>query len=205
LWALAGLLFVYVGFLGQKQQLLRQEVEHNQTQERLDQQSFESTFFSMFQSHVELRDSTISHDIVDNEVRGPHAFRYWREKLGRLYYAVIERKPDGTSLEWATLGYAQFYNEHQADLAHYFRSLYHIVKFVDASNITNKKRYTSFVRAHVSAYELPLLFYNGLSKRGQKFKKLMEDYAILEHLPDDALLDESHRSAYQLTAFGDGK
>jgi len=42
--------------------------------------------------------------------------------------------------------YEKFYLYHQADLGHYFRTLYHIFKFVKTSDITDKRRYTTLAR-----------------------------------------------------------
>ncbi|MBK8344630.1 MAG: hypothetical protein IPL12_15845 [Bacteroidetes bacterium] len=43
-------------------------------------------------------------------------------------------------------------------MGHYFRNLYHIIKYIDNSNIENKRTYTNFVRAQLSSHELALIF-----------------------------------------------
>jgi hypothetical protein len=94
------------------------------------------------------------------------------------------------------LYYEKFYNHRQALLGHYFRILYHIVKLVDSSTILKtheeKRRYVSLVRAQLSAHELILIFYNGISTKAVKFKPLIEKYGLLEHLDKKLLLDQSH-------------
>ena len=64
-----------------------------------------------------------------------------------------------------------------------------------------KKLYTNFIRAQLSNDELRLLFYNCLSKRGTKFKKFVEKYALLEDV--SSLINEEHRDLYKKSAFGE--
>ena len=99
-------------------------------------------------------------------------------------------------------GYKKFFINHQSELGHYFRMLYHIIKFIDASEINDKKRYTNFVRAQLSSYELVLLFYNGLSKFGrEKFKPLIENYSLLKNMDESLVFSNSHLSEYKINAY----
>ena len=110
--------------------------------------------------------------------------------------------------------YEKFYTKFQGDLGHYFRTLYHVIKFVDSCDllndgnekqtIKNKRRYTSIVRAQLSQYELALLFYNGVSDYGEeKFKPLIERYGLLENFNTKDLPDQEHRALYAESAFSD--
>ena len=87
--------------------------------------------------------------------------------------------------------YSAFYTQHQGALGHYFRNLYHIFKFVKESPIEDKRRYTSLARAELSQYELALLFYNGISPYGEKFKPLIEEFGLLENLNTGLLMNEA--------------
>ena len=84
---------------------------------------------------------------------------------------------------------------------HYYRHLYRIFKYiddVDSSTVSQskKKEFASIVRATLSAYELVMLYYNGLSH--PKFKKLIEKYAILNNLQWNLLADyEDRRDVYE--------
>src|SRR4051812_4071174 len=58
LWALAGLLFIYVTFLAQKRQLRQQDaeledqkVQFQKQQDSMERQSFENTFFQLLRIH----------------------------------------------------------------------------------------------------------------------------------------------------------
>ena len=89
---------------------------------------------------------------------------------------------------------------------HYFRLLYRILKFVrDTPLITSfddEYEYTSLLRAMLSRYELVWLYYNGLSEYGvQKFKPLIERYAMLKNLREDLLVEGVDVGYYEDSAY----
>lgn len=86
---------------------------------------------------------------------------------------------------------------------HYFRHLYRIVKFVHESAFLDKTeifQYMGMIRATLSRYELVWLFYNGLAF--YKFKKLIEDYSMLQNINFDSLVNEGDANKYNPNAFG---
>ena len=87
-------------------------------------------------------------------------------------------------------------------LEHYFRQLYHIIRFVHDSDHGDKPRYMNFVQAQLDDDELVLLAYYGLSQHGKKLKVLIEEYSLLGNLPSDALFHEEHCGLYSAGAFG---
>jgi len=107
--------------------------------------------------------------------------------------------------------YLPFYNRYQGVLGHYFRNLYHVIKFVKESealkdgdpviDYKNRRRYTSLVRASLSQFELALLFYNCVVPIGDKFKPLVEEFGLLENFAKNALLEPEHESLYNPKAF----
>ena len=99
--------------------------------------------------------------------------------------------------------YLDVYQHIQQDVGHYFRSVYNIVKFVHYSPVDDKHFYTNIVRAQLSNNELIVLFYNCITPLGRdKFKPLVEEYALLKHLPGNLLIDETHLKWYEPAAFG---
>ncbi len=154
----------------------------------LSQQTADNTFFQLLRLHNEIVGAI---DLVDKQTKQPIAkgrdcFQTFVLYLKRKYSADSNR-----TLEQTVNSYVQFYQEHQADLGHYFRSLYNIVKFVDRTDFDDKRRYTNLVRAQLSSYEQVLLFYNCLSALGaEKFKPLVEEYALLKHIPRELLVHE---------------
>ncbi len=97
--------------------------------------------------------------------------------------------------------FEEYYKTYEDSMAHYFRNLYHIFKFVKASDIDNKRRYTSLVRAQLSKFELLILFYNCLTKYGNGFKPLVEEFGLFEHLDIKTLIHTSHINFYASTAY----
>lgn len=84
-------------------------------------------------------------------------------------------------------------------LDHYFRHLYRIFKYIDEYDETvickdRKYDYAAIVRATLSPYELVMIFYNGISH--PKFKKLIENYAILKNLRYKLLASVEDRTIY---------
>lgn len=78
--------------------------------------------------------------------------------------------------------YLDFYNSNNHILGHYFRFLFNMINFIESSDIKNKVFYSKLVRAQLSDHEVAILFYNGLSQKGKKFKPLIEKYGLLKIL-----------------------
>jgi hypothetical protein len=219
-WSLAGLLIIFVAFLAQKQQLMRQEIElkNQEKQFELQQQSiklqnFENSFFQLLNLHnqnvTQMRISVEKNFVGSNEFDGRGCFKILHNLLHAVYGSrTDEQKAD---INFTAEFYLRMFNVYQASLGHYFRTLYHVIKFVDESDAlklenadadkNNRRRYTSLVRAQLSAFELELLFYNGISPYGEKFKPLIEKYGLLENFNTEHLLSPKHESFYAKTAF----
>jgi hypothetical protein len=200
LWSLAGLFVIFVAFLAQKQQLIRQDVELEEQRRRfqlqhesIKQQNFENSFFQLLSLHNQIVSGMV--DLInfpdDLKPRGRACFdnlygsfrsnRWNRVKTGDRYLA--------------------FYDYYQGVLGPYFRNLYHIIKFVKNSDVEDKKRYTSLVRATLSQCEQALLFYNCLSPLGEKFKPLVEEFGLLDNLDRRILLNREEEKHYYPKAF----
>lgn len=70
-------------------------------------------------------------------------------------------------------------------LDHYFRYAYRILKYVNESKlIDNEERmqYASVFRAHLSCYELLILFINCIEMDNNKFKNLIEQYCLFNNI-----------------------
>lgn len=91
------------------------------------------------------------------------------------------------------------------DLDNYFRLLYRIFKSIDDMDKLSrdeKYEYCCIVRATLSRYELLVLFYNCLSSNGvEKFKPLVERYAVFNNLRTDELGRVEHRGMYKNSAY----
>jgi hypothetical protein len=184
---------------GQKQQLAEQTKTF-----RL--QRFEDSFFSLLRTQSDIVNAM---DIIgaDGKItKSRDCFRVWYRRL-RVAHSEKGVYPDGQALQATQAIYKTFYDSHQAEIGHYFRHLYHVVKFADEAPIEHKKKYVSLIRAQLSGYEHLLLFYNGLSEYGiQKFKPLIEKYSLLENMPQSKLLMPTlELPLYKAEAYGDDR
>lgn len=232
LWALAGVLLVYVAFLGQQQQALAQEQQILDTQRDARRQQFESAFFQLLNLHNE-----IVHGL---RVEVERSRREWTARLGLevideveifegrdvftgLYQELVslyakdqqERLPSEFSIdiqgdfaseaekERVLAVYEPLHRHYQSELGHYFRNLYTVVKYVDESEVEDPKRYTNIIRAQLSSDELLMLFYNCLSRWGKgPFYKFVIEYQLLHNVPIEQLLRPQHEGFYPRSAFG---
>ncbi|MCB9257581.1 MAG: putative phage abortive infection protein [Chitinophagales bacterium] len=231
IWSLAGLFFIYIAFLGQKQQLLNQQmeimysqlevkytrlelegqkkemIEQNQT---LRQQRFDNTFFQLLNTHsnivssMDLRKYSEKSSVISE---GRDCFDIFYQRL-EIYIKTqnnskIKIDPKSANLDDTFKGYDLFFEKNQNNLGHYFRNLYHIIKYIDKSEIENKKTYTNFVRAQLSSHELALIFYNCLTEYGNdKFKPLIEKYSLLKNMNKGLVFNSNHLTEYDTKAYG---
>jgi hypothetical protein len=169
-WALAGLILIYVAFLGQKLQLHYQQEELEATREELrgqkqqleaqnmtfKRQNFETTFFHLLHLHgslvtsFEMEHSAWSPSLGSHKTRTATArncFAKWHDSLKQGYqrHKTAKMKANEAISEpvLIAMGYNELYSRHEAELGHYFRNLYQIIKFVKTSDVPDKKTYTS--------------------------------------------------------------
>jgi len=182
---------------GQKLQLEAQ----NST---LKKQNFENTFFELLRLHNEITNSI---DLVAKDgkiTKGRDCFKVFHNRFKEIWGRNITQHKGDSEIERINNTYLAFYNEHQSEIGHYFRSLYNIIKFIENSVVDDKRLYTNLVRAQLSSYELTLLFYNTISDMGrEKFMPLIVKYSLLKTLPRDELLNPpDHISLYDKKALG---
>lgn len=221
IWSLASIILFYVTLKEQRKdfenntralnlqvralekQIEEFELQRNELQETRNifqeqtitqhKQRFETTFFQLLNFH-NLIVSGIDVNIKDEKIIGRDCFKHFYEKLKMASTNRAYRKHDDDSSKVDIIEmYYLLFDRDQSDLSHYFRHLYHIIKFVNNSNLSfeEQKNYTNFVRAQLSSYELIMLYYNGLSDYGsEKFKPLIEKFSILKNLNTDLILTE---------------
>jgi hypothetical protein len=147
-------------------------------------QQFDSTFFHLLHLQASIL-ASLELRTAEGQISGRRVFANVTEQLSGL---MPELKIEELAHTQRTVARAYHVVDRSTGgiLGHYFRNLYHVVKFVDdATAITqgDKKRYTSFVRAQLSEDETITLFFNCQTRPGLKFKPLVEKYALFEHLP----------------------
>lgn len=197
-----------------RKEMEEQTAEFEKQNETLRIQRFEHTFFNMlsqFQEVVNSLSLTYRRDGNVNKASGREVFKaafmialvhvemHEGDKRTRSFYGM------SNAIKAEKLaGYCKA--DIPTNFDHYFRLLYRILKFVrDTPLITNfddEYEYTSMLRAMLSRYELVWLFYNGLSDYGmQKFKPLIERYAMLKSLRKDLLVEGVDVGDYDDSAY----
>lgn len=127
--------------------------------------------------------------------------------LRSAHYAALQKERNQQVPTEVVAAYLIMFAERQGDLGHYFRNLYHIIRYIHRSELPDdeKQFFIRLVRAQLSMYELLLLFYNCLGPHGYElFKPLVEQYALLENLDTNYLLDTAHRGLYSPNSYGPG-
>lgn len=165
---------------------------------------FESNFFELLHFHQEITNGLLlkcnmkSHP---SEEKGRDVFQLLYENIIIIGgYVGIKDIIKSNVNNWND----KYLNSPIGFLDHYFRLLYRILKYIDDSQkkipemtLSKRYEYTSIVRATLSQYELILLFYNCLSSNGrEKFKPLIERYAIFNNLRVELLATKDEQDLY---------
>lgn len=182
-----------------REELKGQREEFEEQNKTLKRQRFENTFFNMLSLQQEITNNLFYQDEKENEqtitqhtYKGREVFKEIYENATVKYEGLIYPKNTGLKLVLKHNGYNAY--TAIADTTrfdHYFRNLYRIFKYVDTTDLINddeRYEYACIVRSQLSDYELIMLFFNGLSDNGkEKFKPLIEKYAILKNMRSDLL------------------
>lgn len=153
----------------------QRRIENERNQVELDRRTmFESTFFNLLSY---FRDIARETDLGTGDDR-----KVSRDAFQKICSRMLNfHKANGNLyLAWdSTINY------YKNDLNHYFRLLYHIIKYVDQQQSIDRYFYIRLVRATLSESEIILLFANCAVGEGrEKFKPLVETYALLHNVSD---------------------
>lgn len=208
--AFAGIIYTII-LQSKELKLQRDEIretrkEFKQQNETLSQQRFENTFFNMMSQHNEI----ISLFVLSNGIAKDGSPKYiqGRQVLSRIYQRLkvtIETRKKESPYSFPPVDfindiYNSVYSDFSENLGVYFRSLYRIFKFIDESAINNKKVYSDILRSQLTDHEISLLFFNGMTQKGIKFKSLINEYALLNNIPNDEIFLD-FRNSYEHTAY----
>ncbi len=181
-----------------------QYIANEQQKKYLKQQRFEDTFFRLLENHQRMVESM---DIRSKE--DPTQIRaVGRDCFKRMYRFLksknTEQNGNNIEIDFVKKSYNTVQEYYKSDLHHYFRFLYHILKFIRSSDLEEdeKYKYSSILRAALSPYELVFIFYNCLHEYGiDQFKPLVEQFSFLKNLDDGLLLDITHKMQFHEIAF----
>lgn len=200
-------LFSALGFGGILLTLWHQHKTIKQTNKRAELQQFESILFQMLSTHNTLISDIDIQDRFGGEIKfkGRDCFhRYYTKHLKLSYKRRKMEDPKLSEKQTVNAAYELVWLRHRHNLGHYFRFTYNIFLFIDSSEIPlhAKQKYSRIVRSQISDYELLMLFYNCLYKNGvERFKPLVEKYAIFNNLPKELLLNKNHLDWYAQGAY----
>lgn len=129
-----------------------------------------------------------------------------RQLLNKIYGITQEHWNKARKLQEAERVkyiYDIFFKRYHYAMGHYFRNLYHILKFIDQFESAQKRQvsgynekseinykcfqYAQFIQAQMSAYELALLHDNALCF--ENMDRLVKKYNILENCAKEYLID----------------
>jgi hypothetical protein len=179
----------------QREEWESQKNELSDNKKELMKQGFENSFFQMLKLQNDILSGiTITKSGVNGteKFEGRDAIKELAGKLTQSFSSSIHA-PDHSKLA-LDLAYERFYLRDGYRLAHYFRFLYNIFRFISEAGIENKDLYVRLARAQISNQELYLLFYNSLVERGEKFKKYLIDFKLMDNLVDNELFFASHKN-----------
>lgn len=180
---------------------------NEQQRKDIARERFENNLFELLHFHQEITNELLlkckiknNMDFISVEEKGRDVFQLLYENTFIKGYDGIKGIIKNNVNNWND----EYLNCPIGFLDHYFRLLYRILKYIDDSQktlpemtICKRYEYTSIVRATLSQYELVLLFYNCMSSNGrEKFKHLIERYAIFNNLRVELLATKNEQDLY---------
>lgn len=161
--------------------------------EAMKHQQFETTFFSLLEQQQMIR-SQLKGIIGDDTYEGILYLQGLKSQLedalSELNYIQDEVTEDNkVMLKNRVNGlYVDFFLPNVSNLGHYFRHLYHILKYIDDSQLSDSKKYADLLQSQLSNDELYMIAINGISNYGRKkMLPLMDKYGFLENYNANAL------------------
>lgn len=196
-----------------RKELKGQREEFEEQNKTMKRQRFENTFFNMLSLQQEII-ANLSIEWKEREWNGLEGKRKERviNNKGREVFEKIYEGNMHIGIKQIVNQEIENYNKYRKLISrfdHYFRHLYRIFKYIDESDLIDEKErydYASIVRSQLSDYELVMLFYNCLAQKDNgteenKFKPLIETYAIFNNLREDLLAKEDHYKLYKDGAY----
>ena len=188
--ALIGIVFLYRTY--------KIQLDISATQEKIQQkQQFEDTFFSLLGQQ---------RNIVTN-IKGKFSIGNGQSFEEKTSYEYVSQLRTDLANQLQVLNfesdalasgkmnilkkrvndiYSNFFSVHAAQLGHYFRHLYHLLKFIQYEENINKRKYFDLIQAQMTYDELYLIAINGISNYGrEKMLPILDTCSFLENLAVD--------------------
>lgn len=210
-----------------RKELEGQKKEFEEQNKIMRRQSFENTLFNMLSLQQEIVNklsfSGIKNTLdLNTNIFGGMEVKVIPEKIDLLGRSVFEELYNEVEVTYVNINGKEakedgiknilnkridFYSQIKETTLfdHYFRHLYRIFKYIKESDLIaeeEKYEYSCIVRSQLSDYELVMLFYNCISVNGKdKFKPLIEGFAVFNNIRSELLVDSDDRRFYEKSAF----
>ena len=195
-------LFTALAFAGLIVTIIIQRQDINTQNKINNTQNFENNFFSLLEQHHRIIDSFVIEIKPNKENDTIEPYAYDREKVTKLdafdflakdfkhRYKKVKEIRFTADKSYQNVFIHSFlhhtYGKYGYMLGHYFRNLYHLVKFIDEDKslktFDEKYKYAKILRAQLSAPEINLIAWNGLTYHGEAFRPLIEKYKLLKNM-----------------------
>ncbi|MGM8924726.1 putative phage abortive infection protein [Enterobacter hormaechei subsp. steigerwaltii] len=177
----------------QREEFKLQKQELAESKKEIAKQGFENSFFQMLKIQNDIVEGITYEKIgmmEKDEFKGRDALK---ELSIKLHSQIKSLAKNAIDLDRVKHSYEALFNEDGHRLAHYFRFLYNIFRFLSEADIDNKMLYARLVRAQISNQELFLLYYNSLTPAGRKFQNYIHEFNLMDNLLVNELVCESHQ------------
>jgi len=172
-------------------------------------QQFESTFFKLIDlhytiianlSHSSYGNQSIAGDVIDSARRSLAIVlsneKKLREDASNVFdpyiFTEVTSKEQANQVFFARY-HEDYYSNFESDLNHYFRNLYHILKYIDQSALVDSKKrtfYASILRAQLSQNQLYILLFNSM-QNGYGYPNamyLIKKYNMMKNFRDEDII-----------------
>lgn len=176
-------------FRAQRQEIERSKLREQEEGKRNSISDFERTFFLLLQYHRAISSSI--------DVEGSGSPKTGHDAFRAIIYYFERRLQLGHIKAWEVT-----FEKYKNDLGHYFRFLYHIINFVHSKVEIDRYFYIRLIRSALSEAEILALALNCVWGEGrEKFKPLVEQYALLHNLSVEKIEAYKLRALFEATAF----
>jgi hypothetical protein len=203
LWALVGVILLYLTLKSQQDSVKKQEASLKKQQKSIDKNQFENTFFSLLSNYNEIVKAMDLHgEKEEKEIAN-----------GRDCFSKILKEPKILELQLKDKDitvkkelYKVVYKDYKSELSHYYGVLYNLFNYVQENevfdDVKSKEKYIDIARAQMSSDETKLLAYHGLYNQAddvkaddeRNFKDLIERCDLLKYMDKD--VKESWKERY---------
>jgi len=144
----------------------------------MEKQKFENTFFNM---NSFFNECVTSFEVTDNEsnnMKGRGVFMFYHTQLlERIRSPLYDKYSPNDQVIKGVQSFIFHYNH---EIEHYFTQIKNILKFIDASMVTDKTFYADLLSSQLSLYEKGILFHYAFGDK--EYFELVDKYNLLSGL-----------------------